>query len=289
MSANERRRQQNEHSQNSSNGTDITPQRVLRSSSNRNNGGERLAVHLALEDNLHVGTTSVLPASFLQRRLFFPCNDDDTSHRFLSCLLSGQPLSEPYMYGNLKILQTFKYNSLKKCNLKVKQSKCLVGAPDPLGVLEEGQVFIMLSKRKLGKCQRFDEADDWTGNNFGPYITGNLSSTPSSTQSSLVSDPFSFDRKNGYFKNKRYMILNKKVIVFRHPVMHVGDIRVMEAIFNKQLYEFSRNTSAGIIFFSTKGKRSDADKLSGGDYDGDRYTVIFDDDWVSNCRQDEVR
>ena len=39
--------------------------------------------------------------------------------------------------------------------------------------------------------------------------------------------------------------------------------------------KFVENTRGGVIFFSTKGKRSSADMMSGGDFDGDIYKIIY--------------
>jgi hypothetical protein len=57
--------------------------------------------------------------------------------------------------------------------------------------------------------------------------------------------------------------------------MHPGDVRKLNAVHNDRLEKFLENRAGGVIFFSTKGQRSDADKMSGGDFDGDTYFVIF--------------
>ena len=42
-----------------------------------------------------------------------------------------------------------------------------------------------------------------------------------------------------------------------------------------EIEKFVENTRGGVIFFSTKGKRSSADMMSGGDFDGDIYKIIY--------------
>ena len=71
-------------------------------------------------------------------------------------------------------------------------------------------------------------------------------------------------------------ILNQNVTVYRSPSLYPGDIKILNA----------RNTPAlshmvNVIVFSKKGKRPTFNKLSGGDLDGDRYFVSFND-YITN-------
>ena len=54
-----------------------------------------------------------------------------------------------------------------------------------------------------------------------------------------------------------------------------GDLRKLEAVTTVEMVKFVENTRGGVIFFSTKGKRSSADMMSGGDFDGDIYKIIY--------------
>lgn len=65
------------------------------------------------------------------------------------------------------------------------------------------------------------------------------------------------------------------VVVSRHPMYHPGDVRKLMAVYHYKLAEQLQNTSGGVIFFSTQGERSPADLMSGGDYDGDQFVVIY--------------
>ncbi len=81
----------------------------------------------------------------------------------------------------------------------------------------------------------------------------------------------------------RRPFIRSKVIVTRHPMQHPGDIREFKAVEHPLLMMQSRLpelTSGGVIFFSTKGVRAAGDEMSGGDYDGDRYLVLFGDQIV---------
>ncbi|KAG8367348.1 hypothetical protein BUALT_Bualt16G0062800 [Buddleja alternifolia] len=66
--------------------------------------------------------------------------------------------------------------------------------------------------------------------------------------------------------------ISGKVLVYRNPGMHFGDVHVMEAVYVKELEEVVGNAKYG-IFFSTKGWRSAAYEMATGDFDGDMYWV----------------
>ncbi|XP_051113989.1 probable RNA-dependent RNA polymerase 5 [Andrographis paniculata] len=66
--------------------------------------------------------------------------------------------------------------------------------------------------------------------------------------------------------------ISGKVLVYRNPGLHFGDVHVMEAVFVKELEEYVGNAKYG-IFFSTKGCRSAAYEIATGDFDGDLYWV----------------
>ncbi|KAL8189027.1 hypothetical protein R6Q57_029288 [Mikania cordata] len=71
--------------------------------------------------------------------------------------------------------------------------------------------------------------------------------------------------------------ISGKVLVYRNPGLHFGDIHVLNAKYIEKLEEFVGNAKYG-IFFSTKGKRSVGNEIAGGDFDGDLY-------WVSRSPQ----
>ncbi|KNA23577.1 hypothetical protein SOVF_023880 isoform A [Spinacia oleracea] len=62
------------------------------------------------------------------------------------------------------------------------------------------------------------------------------------------------------------------VLVYRNPGTHPGDIHVVNARYVGALKEIVGNSKYG-IFFPSKGPRSMADEIAGGDYDGDTYWV----------------
>ncbi|KAM0969661.1 hypothetical protein TB2_017503 [Malus domestica] len=66
--------------------------------------------------------------------------------------------------------------------------------------------------------------------------------------------------------------ISGKVLVYRNPGLHFGDIHVLKATYVKEL-EYVVGNAKYAIFFSRKGPRSVADEISGGDFDGDLYWV----------------
>ena len=75
-------------------------------------------------------------------------------------------------------------------------------------------------------------------------------------------------------------ILNQNVTVYRSPSLYPGDIKILKAVENPFLSHMKN-----VIVFSKKGKRPTFNKLSGGDLDGDRYFVLFNDYITSNIKE----
>ncbi|CAE6538465.1 unnamed protein product [Rhizoctonia solani] len=68
---------------------------------------------------------------------------------------------------------------------------------------------------------------------------------------------------------------NIDLLVVRNPCLHPGDILKLRAVHHKQLDHL-----ADCIVFSGKGKRAAPSMTSGGDLDGDQFTVVWDPDIV---------
>lgn len=69
-------------------------------------------------------------------------------------LFHGHPLNEPYLTSSLRQLQLSNYAKLKRCNMRLRNAIYLVGAPDPYGVLEPGEVFVGYPCDGLGGVKR---------------------------------------------------------------------------------------------------------------------------------------
>ncbi|XP_057969037.1 probable RNA-dependent RNA polymerase 5 isoform X2 [Malania oleifera] len=66
--------------------------------------------------------------------------------------------------------------------------------------------------------------------------------------------------------------ISGKVLVFKNPGLHFGDIHVLNAKYVKDLEDVVENSKYA-IFFPTKGPRSLADEMANSDFDGDLYWV----------------
>ncbi|KAF6823418.1 RNA-dependent RNA polymerase [Colletotrichum plurivorum] len=73
------------------------------------------------------------------------------------------------------------------------------------------------------------------------------------------------------------------VLVARSPAHFVSDVQKVKAVFKPELHALK-----DVIVFSSKGRVPPADKLSGGDYDGDKAWVCWEPRIVSNFVNAEV-
>ena len=68
-----------------------------------------------------------------------------------------------------------------------------------------------------------------------------------------------------------------EVLVYGSPGMHPGDLHKVSVCYPEALRDMMSGTDPTRthgVFFSTRGSRSLADEIAGGDYDGDEYSVI---------------
>nr|XP_016511902.1 PREDICTED: probable RNA-dependent RNA polymerase 3 isoform X2 [Nicotiana tabacum] len=74
-----------------------------------------------------------------------------------------------------------------------------------------------------------------------------------------------------------------RVLVYRNPGLHFGDVHVMKARYVEELVDIVGDAKYG-IFFSTKGPRSAASEIANGDFDGDMYWVSINRKLVDSYR-----
>jgi hypothetical protein len=70
-------------------------------------------------------------------------------------------------------------------------------------------------------------------------------------------------------------IVGKNLIISRAPALHPGDVQLVEGVMPPQNSSLMQLTNC--ICFSQKGSRDLPSKLSGGDLDGDRYYIMWDE------------
>lgn len=107
--------------------------------------------------------------AFLERdrfdeNLLIPETDKTTFETAWNFLTSGHDLDEPHLMTVIRQLQASYYTRLRKCNIRIKNAMYLPGAPDPYGILQPGEVFILfpcdgLKSGVNTKCTCYDEGD----------------------------------------------------------------------------------------------------------------------------------
>ncbi|KAH9762556.1 putative RNA-dependent RNA polymerase 3 [Citrus sinensis] len=161
-------------------------------------------------------------------------------------ILSGISLDEPYLQHRLSILMKEEKKSLQAGKLPVTESYYLMGTVDPTGILKSNEVCIILYA-------------------INPLIF--LTFRSSNLQ------------KDG-------QVSWEKVLVYRNPGLHFGDIHVLKATYVKELEDFV-GTSKYAIFFPCNGPRSLADEIAGGDFDGDMYFVSRNPELLKHFKESE--
>jgi len=84
-------------------------------------------------------------------------------------------------------------------------------------------------------------------------------------------------------ENDRHDLEGRNILVGRCPAHLPSDIQKVKAVFKSELRHLR-----DVIVFPRTGDSPLADKLSGGDYDGDRAWVCWDEDIVDNFRNSKV-
>ncbi|GKV11675.1 hypothetical protein SLEP1_g22913 [Rubroshorea leprosula] len=129
-------------------------------------------------------------------------------------ILSGIPLDETSVQNESFVTSKEEKKGLKGGKIPVNDCYYLMGTADPTGILEKGEVCIILDNGQI----------------------------------------------------------SGKVLVYRHPGLHFGDIHLLNARYVKELEDFVGQAKFA-IFFPCKGPRSLSDQMAGGDLDGDMYFV----------------
>ncbi|PBP21236.1 RNA-binding, RBD [Diplocarpon rosae] len=76
-------------------------------------------------------------------------------------------------------------------------------------------------------------------------------------------------------------IAKDNIVISRAPALHPGDVQIVDGVIPPT--ESPLRELSNCIVFSSKGARDLPSQLSGGDLDGDRYYVIWDDDCCPRC------
>ncbi|KAF3904589.1 hypothetical protein ABW21_db0203522 [Orbilia brochopaga] len=152
--------------------------------------------------------------------------------------------------------------------------------------------------------------DDLEGSFLGSYLTKLAAKTlykdpfkipiPGSFSLLGLTDDYQFLKCDEVFIRARGKTIEGPVLLYRDPIIHIGDIQKATAVAEKELY--TRITKSiyqdsgerieallsmdHVIFFSQKDDPPLPNRLSGGDLDGDRFEVLTKDCgfWDENWR-----
>ena len=179
--------------------------------------------HQAREiERLRLVTSSPINASIFLRRQ--QIGDQIHLHWLISELshLEIDYRRDGFLRDAVEMATLVELRSLKhKTRIPVPNGWHLHGIMDEFGILEEGQVFIIVNENGVSKT-----------------ITGN------------------------------------RIIISRAPCLHPGDVQLVQAV--SVPHDSPLRSLHNCVVFSQKGKRDLPSQLSGGDLDGDRYFVIWD-------------
>jgi hypothetical protein len=214
-----------------------------------------------LMKDLNASCSSHCDASMRMRAtrpvLSFPRTDCSPSELALKFLFSGHSLEEPLLRQIISKMQLESLRKLQKCHIPCDDTAYLVGVPDPYGILQPGEVFIMLP----------------SGEDFPSKPTNSFRNTHHVSNNSGSELNSGLGDSDDVPKDPRCVV--GAVLVSRNPMMHAGDIRKYNAVNYHRLQALCQDTFGGLVIFPVRGDRAAGDEMSGGDYDGDLYLVLF--------------
>jgi len=135
----------------------------------------------------------------------------------------------------------------KKSKIRMRNACVLIGVADDKGYLEEGQVFVQISR----------SSEEKGSESFDKFRRAQVELSKENAS-------------NNAFKHRE--ILEGTVLVTKNPCSHPGDIRRLRAVNVPELRHLHN-----VVVFPTKGVRPEQNKMSGGDLDGDVYMVIWEE------------
>uniref|UniRef100_A0A7N1A5I7 RNA-dependent RNA polymerase n=1 Tax=Kalanchoe fedtschenkoi TaxID=63787 RepID=A0A7N1A5I7_KALFE len=161
--------------------------------------------------------------------------------------------------------------------------------------LEEAQSILSNRRAAFLVAMRYGEMDDYIVTQMiscgipldEPYVQHRLSVLMNEERKNLRSGKLPIEDSyhlmgaadpSGVLKNDEVCIIldegqmSGKVLVYRHPGIHFGDIHILTAIYVEDMETYIGNAKYAILF-PTKRHRSLADEMAGGDFDGDMFFV----------------
>ncbi|KZT52836.1 hypothetical protein CALCODRAFT_76601 [Calocera cornea HHB12733] len=208
---------------------------------------DRLQLCKVIETECRIVTSRLSRSESSLRGRFIATRQNDTTipdfpptkeeAAYCSLMAGFSHASNPHVYKDVKfILKSIIKQYIGDFRFPLDQSLDALIIPDPLGVLEEGEIAFYFPD-------------------------------PIQEPSGAMVD-----------------CLRGDVLVYRHPGLLPTDAQKVKAVDRGVLRMWT-----GVIIMSTCGRRSPASYLSGGDYDGDRAIIIWDEKIVTPFRNADIR
>ena len=152
---------------------------------------------------------------------------------------------EPFLTSILHLWRAWSIKYLKeKAKINIEQGACVLGTIDETGTLKGH-----FNEKQPGPGATYDEMEKTLPEIF-----------------IQVPDPEN---------SKGFVLIEGVCLLARNPSLHPGDIRIVMAVDNPELYHLR-----DVVVLPSTGDRDIANMCSGGDLDGDDYLVIWDQELV---------
>jgi RNA-dependent RNA polymerase len=177
----------------------------------------------------------------------------------LSLVQSGMNiLYEPHFMSLLHLQYYHATRALrKKTHIPVLHGTLAMGAPDPTGVLRDGEISIIIHRPVHHHAGRFDEQNE--------YQIGDVKLIRLEPQSS---------DDTSWAAGFETFAVTGPVAFYRNPCLDPGDLRVVTAVLRPELLHWKNEVL--LPASSEHCVRSLSAECSGGDLDGDTFGIIWD-------------
>ncbi|CAM8987568.1 unnamed protein product [Rhodiola kirilowii] len=161
--------------------------------------------------------------------------------------------------------------------------------------LEKAQSVLSSRRAAFSVAMRYGEMDDYIPSQMiscgipldEPYLQQHMSILMKEERKNLRGGKLPIEDSyhlmgtadpSGVLKNDQVCIIidggqmSGKVLVYRYPGIHFGDIHILTAVYVVDMEMYVGNAKYAILF-PTKRHRSLADEMAGGDFDGDMFFV----------------
>lgn len=167
-------------------------------------------------------------------------------------------LSEPHFMSLLHLQYYHASKALRrKSHIPILHGALIMGAPDPTGLLRDGEISIVIHRPVHRYADCFNDKDE--------YKVGEVTLKRVSPKS-----PEDANWAVGY----ETFVVTGPVAFYRNPCLDPGDLRVVTAVYRPELVHWKN-----VVLLPASAeycKRSLSAECSGGDVDGDQFGIIWD-------------